>query len=702
MPLTKLNFKPGINRDITSYSNEGGYFDGDLVRFSLGSPEKIGGWVKYSPNAYLGTARKLHNWVALDGSTYLGVGTTSKYYIEEGGTFNDVTPNRAATSAGDVTFTATNGSSTLTVTDAAHGAGAGDFVTFSDSTSLGGNVTTSILDAEHTIVSIINGNSYTILVSVTADSTDAGNSGGSATVGTYQINSGLDSAVGGTGWGAGLFGGVTSNPFTTQLAEALDNSETAVDVDEETGITTTGDVIIVDSELMTVTATTDDNTLTVARGASGTTAVTHADNTIVILAVGNADPDDDYVGWGNAAALTTKTQIRLWSHDNFGEDLLINPRDSGIFYWDRTNETSARAVNISAVDDANQVPTIAKQILVSDKDRHIIAFGCNPQGGIVQDPLLIRFSNQESIAEWQAKATNTAGDLRLGSGSTFVQALETKREILVWTDKSLHSMQFIGPPYTFGINQISSSVTIMSPNAAAGTEELVYWMGIDTFYVYSQSQTKQIPCTVKDKVFLDFNFEQKDKVTSGVNSEWSEVWWFYPSATSQENDRYVIFNYSQNVWYYGTLSRSAWLDRGIKTFPMAASGGYIYNHELGNDNDGVAMTAFIESSQLDTGDGDKFLMITRLIPDIKFDGSTEATPSVDFTLQSRTYPGSNYNQTDTGTATRTSTNPVEQWTEKLDVRLRGRSFSLKVQSTGLGVKWKVGSPRVEIRTDGRR
>ena len=702
MTLTKLQFKPGINRDITSYSNEGGYFDGDLIRFNLGFPEKVGGWVKYSPNTYLGTARKLHNWVALDGSNFLGLGTTSKYYIEEGSVFNDITPNRLATSAGDVTFTATNGSSTITVTDAAHGAGAGDFVVFTAAETMGGTVIASVLNAEHKIVSIVNGNSYTILVSVTANSTDAGNSGGSSTVGTYQINSGLDSAVGGTGWGAGLFGGVTSNPFTTQLAEALDNSETAVDVDEETGITTSGDIIIVDSELMLVTATTDDDTLTVARGQKGTTAVAHDDNTIVILAVGNVDPDDDYVGWGNAAALTTKTQIRLWSHDNFGEDLLINPRDAAIFFWDRTNETTARAVNISAVTDANQVPTIAKQILVSDKDRHVIAFGCNPQGGTVQDPLLIRFSNQESVAEWQAKATNTAGDLRLGSGSTFVQAIETKREILVWTDRSLHSMQFIGPPYTFGINQISSSVTIMSPNSAAGTEELVFWMGIDTFYVYSQSQTQQIPCTVKDKVFLDFNFEQRDKVTSGVNSEWSEVWWFYPSSTSQENNRYVIYNYSLKVWYYGNLSRSVWLDRGIKTFPMAASEGFIYNHELGNDDDGVAMTAFIESSQLDTGDGDKFLMITKLIPDIKFDGSTESTPSVDFTLKARTYPGSNYNQTDTGSAIRTATTPVEQWTEKLDVRLRGRAFSIKVQSTGLGVKWKLGSPRVEIRPDGRR
>mgnify|MGYP003645866454 FL=1 len=359
-------------------------------------------------------------------------------------------------------------------------------------------------------------------------------------------------------------------------------------------------------------------------------------------------------------------------------------------------------MNISTLAGANEVPIIAKQVLVSDKDRHVIAFGCNPQGSTIQDPLLIRFSNQESPAEWEAKATNTAGDLRLGSGSGFVQAVETKREILIWTDSSLHSMQFIGPPFTFGINQISSSITIMSSNAAIGTEEIVYWMGLDTFYLYAQNQIQQLPCTVKDKVFLDFNFEQRDKVVSGVNAEWGEVWWFYPSLTSQDNDKYVIYNYIQKVWYYGTLSRTAWLDRGIKTFPIAVEGGYVYNHELGNDNDGVAMTSFIESSQLDTGDGDRFIMLTKLIPDVKFDGSTTPVPSVDFTLQTRRHPGANYSQTNTSTATRSATTPVEQWTEKLDVRLRGRSFALKVQSTGLGTKWKLGSPRVELRPDGRR
>ena len=702
MTLTKLNFKPGINRDITSYSNEGGFFDGDLIRFHLNFPEKIGGWVKYSSNTYKGTARELHTWVALDGSEYLGIGTNSKYYIEEGGEFNDITPLRTATSAGDVTFTAVDGSSTLTVTDTAHGAAAGDFVTFTDADSLGGTVIASVLNAEHEIVSIVNGNSYTIAVSVTANSTDAGNSGGSSTVGTYQINAGLDSQVGGTGWGAGLFGGVTSNPKTTQLAEALDNSETGINVDDETGITTAGDVILIGAELMLVAGDTDDNTLNVTRGHSGTTATTHADNAIVIVAKGNESSDDDYVGWSRPSALTTKTQIRLWSHDNFGEDLLINPRDDAIFYWDRTNNLSTRAVNISTLAGANEVPIIAKQVLVSDKDRHVIAFGCNPQGSTIQDPLLIRFSNQESPAEWEAKATNTAGDLRLGSGSGFVQAVETKREILIWTDSSLHSMQFIGPPFTFGINQISSSITIMSSNAAIGTEEIVYWMGLDTFYLYAQNQIQQLPCTVKDKVFLDFNFEQRDKVVSGVNAEWGEVWWFYPSLTSQDNDKYVIYNYIQKVWYYGTLNRTAWLDRGIKTFPIAAEGGYVYNHELGNDNDGVAMTSFIESSQLDTGDGDRFIMLTKLIPDVKFDGSTTPVPSVDFTLQTRRHPGANYSQTNTSTATRSATTPVEQWTEKLDVRLRGRSFALKVQSTGLGTKWKLGSPRVELRPDGRR
>ena len=613
MPLTPLTFKPGINNESTSYANEGGWFDCDLVRFHLGLPEKFGGWEKASSSTYLGSARRLHNWVALDGSDFMGVGTHLKYYVEEGGAFNDITPIRVTTAAGDVTFSASNGSTTLTVTDASHGAVQNDFVTFSGAASLGGLVTATILNAEHQIVSVTDANTYTITLSVTANSSDSGN-GGSSVVGAYQINVGLDTTVGVTGWGAVTWG----------------------------------------------------------RGT-----------------------------WGSAAGVTTSTELRLWSHDNFGEDLLINPIDGAIYYWDKTSSLSARAVNITSLAGTNNAPIVAKQILVSDIDRHIIAFGCNAQGSSTQDNLLIRFSSQESPTDWEARADNTAGDLRLGSGSTFIQALETKREILVWTDISLHSMRFIGAPFTFGLQQLASNITIMAPKAAIATEDVVFWMGNDNFYVYG-GQTQQMPCTVRDKVFLDFNFAQKDKVVAGVNSQWGEVIWFYPSASSTDNDRYVVYNYLEKVWYYGGMSRTAWIDRGVRQYPIAASGGYLYNHEKGTDDDGSAMTCFIESGNIDIGEGDQFVLTRRILPDLKFAGSTASNPTVDFTVKTRNYPGANTAQTGTGTITRTATNPVEQWTNEIDLRLRGRSFAFRVDSNTTGVKWELGKPRIDIRPDGRR
>jgi len=703
MAFTKLQFKPGIVSDITSYSNEGGFVDGDKIRFRLGFPEKIGGWVKANANQYEGTARSLHNWSALDGSNFLGLGTTFKYYIEEGGSFNDITPDRATTTNG-ITFAATNGSATLTVTDTSHGAVEGDFVVIAGAATLGGVVTAAVLNKEHQIVTVPNGNTYTIIVSATANGSDTG-TGGSGVDGVYQINTGLNNTVGGTGWGAGLFGGITTSALQTQLNEALDNSETAVDVDDETGITTAGDVILVDEELMLVAGDTDDNTLNVTRGHKGTTAVAHDDNTLVRLALGNASGAADFSGWGDASAggITTTSELRLWSEDNFGEDLLINPRDGQVFYWDRTNNLTTRAVEIGDITGADATPTIAKQILVSDQDRHVIAFGANTIGTTIQDPLLIRFSSQESLLNWTPTATNTAGDLRLGGGSEFVQAVETKQAILVFTDKTLHAMKFIGPPFTFGLQELSKNITIMSPKSAVAVDDVVYWMGQDTFYVYAGGQTQQLPCTVKDKVFLDINNEEAEKTYAGVNSEFGEIIWFYPNASSSDNSNYVIFNYNDKTWYYGTLARDVWLDRGLRRNPLAGGAGYIYNQESGFDDDGVAMSSFIESAPIDMGDGDKFSFIKRIIPDITFNGSTAlSSPSATFTIKARNFPGANFSDTETGTTSRTSTSPVEAFTEKLDVRVRGRSFALRIASDALGSKWKLGSPRVDIREDGRR
>jgi hypothetical protein len=711
MAFVPLKFKPGIISDVTPYSNEGGFVDSDKVRFRLGTPEKIGGWSKYTVSTIEGNARRLHNWIALDGSDFMGIGTELKYYIEEGQTLSDITPIRSITSAGDITFAAANGSAIITVTDPAHGANVNDFVTFSGSASLGGNFTAAVINKEYKITELVSSNTYTVTASLAANGSDTAN-GGSSVVGTYQLNTGLNTTVGGTGWGAGQFSGTTSSALSTTLNEALDNSETAIDVIDETGMNTDGDVILVDQELMLITATADDNTMTVTRGHSGTTAVAHDNGTLVRLATGNTLGTDDFVPWGSASAITVPgAQIRLWSHDNFGEDLMLNPRDGGVYYWDRSTGLGARCVKLNTLTGTKtSVPQVAKQIIVSDSDRHVIAFGCDGLGATagaadgngVQDPLLIRFSSQENPIDWFPTTTNTAGDIRLGGGSTFVQAVETKEQVLVFTNKSLHSMKFIGPPFTFGIRELSKNITIMCPSAAIAVDDSVYWMGADTFYVYAGGQTQQLSCTVKDKVFLNFNFEEKDKVHVGINSEFSEIMWFYPTLNSTEVDAYVVYNYLESVWYFGTMARQAWLDRGIRSLPIAAGGSYLYNHEVGYDDDGSAMTSYVESAPMGFSKEDKFSFVSRIVPDINFNGSTSINPSVDFTLKAQTFSGSGITQTTSGTTTRSATSPVETYTEKLDFRIRGRTFALRVESSSLGTKFKLGVPQANVIEDGQR
>ena len=623
MPLQKLRYKPGVNRDVTSYTNEGGWVDSDKVRFRLGFPEKIGGWVKNTLNTYLGSARSLFPWTALDSTKFLGVGTNIKYYVVEGDAFNDITPIRKTTT-GSATFSVGDGFTVATVTDSTHGANLGDFVTFSDAASLGGNVTAEVLNQEYEIVSVPTTSTYTINLSVTGNASDSGNGGGS-TVAAYQIDCGLDTQVGGSGWGSSTWGRST---------------------------------------------------------------------------------------WGSSFGLGVATELALWNEDNFGEDLLINIRDGAIYYWDKSGGVAARAINLTAVSGANSTPTIAKQVMVSDNSRHVIAFGTNTIDTAVQDPLLIRFSSSESLTDWAPTPTNSAGDLRIGSGSTFVTAIETKREIVIFTDSTLHSMQFLGAPFSFGIQPLSTGITIMGPNAAVAVEDAVFWMGQDSFYLY-EGGTKQLPCMVKEKVFFDFDYTQKDKVFAAHNAEFSEVTWFYCSDTNSvanggngQNNLYVTYNYSEAVWYYGTLDRTAFIDRGIFQYPIGAQDGYLYNHEVGYDADGSAMTSSIEASPIDVGEGDRFVFINRIIPDITFQGSTGGTPSVDMTLSMQDYPGSPYGQAEaetvTSSAISTTTVPFEQFTTKTDIRLRGRAFAFKVDSTELGVRWRLGTPRIQLRQDGRR
>ena len=605
MTLTKLQFQPGVNTETTAYSNEGGWNDCDKVRFRFGFPEKIGGWEKYSNNTLVGTPRSLHAWRAVDGSELMGIGTHKKFYVEEGFGYNDITPIRSTTTNA-ATFSATASSSTITVTDTAHGALVGDYVTFSGAVSLGGNVTADVLNKEYEIQTVPTGNTYTITVAVTANGSDTGNGGGSVTA-AYQLNVGLDTVVPGTGWGAGTW----------------------------------------------------------SRGT-----------------------------WGSAATTVAGVvSIRIWKQDNFGEDLVFNVRDAGVYYWDYTSGFSARAVTLSSL--GSSAPTVARQVLVSDRDRHVIAFGCNPEGSSTQDKLLIRFSDQENATDWAATAENTAGDLIVGSGTEIVQAIETRREIVIITDSSVHSMQFIGAPFTFGLTQISAGTTIIGPNAAVALNDAVFWMGRNRFYLYD-GQVKALPCTVRDTVFRDFNDTQAEKVFASANTSFGEITWFYPSASSEDNDKYVTFNYEQNIWYFGNLGRDCWLDRGLKEYPVAGfNNGYLYNHEIGTDDDGSAFTAYIESSPVDIGEGDKFLFARRLIPDISFANSTDqALPQATFTIKTERFPGTGYTSS-------TATTVGESATQN-NIRARGRSFGVRVESDGLGVAWRLGSPRLDVRPDGAR
>ena len=619
MQFLKLQFRPGLSTDVTSYSNEGGWRDCDKVRFRENYPESIGGWEPFSNFTFLGTCRSLHPWVSLSGTQFIGVGTHLKFYIARGGSYSDITPLRATTSAGDVTFSATNGSTTVTVSDTNHGAGTGDYVTFSGAVSLGGTVTDAVLNAEHRVADVIDTDTYEIEVATAANASDIGD-GGAAVVGAYQISIGLDSSVVGAGWGADPWG-------------------------------------------------------------AG--------------------------GWGDPATTTIPgAQLRIWSQDNFGEDLLMNVRDGGIYYWDQSAGLATRAVALSSLAGSQAAPTVAKKVLVSDRDRHVIAFGCDDEFSIgTQDPLLIRFSDQESLLEWRSLPSTTAGSLRIGSGSEIITAVETKQQVLVFTDVSLHAMQYLGPPFTFGIAELSTGTSIIGENAAVAVNDSVYWMGSGDFYVFDGS-VRPLPCPVSDTVFGNFNLAQAGKVFAGSNSDFSEVWWFYPSATALECDRYVAYDYGQGVWHFGTLNRTAWIPRGVFGYPIAAAtDNYLYYHEIGvNDgsqNPPVGLSSYIESSEFDLGDGYQFMFVSKVIPDVTFRGS-EGSPRATITLTARNFPGSPLGDSDGGVVTRTAVVPVEQYTEQQYVRLRGRSIRFKIEASQYNTAWKLGSPRLGVRPDGRK
>lgn len=622
MPLSKLQFRPGINREGTNYSNEGGWFNGDKIRYRNGYVERIGGWVRVSNNKFTGIARKIFDFVTLASANLLFIGTEQKVFLEDSGTFNDITPIRSTVSLGSnpVTTTGGAGSGVVTVTtQAAHGAISGDFVTLASLTATDG-ITAAQLNTEHKITSVPSDTTFTI---TTAGSASSGSTAGGGSSGTaaFQINIGITTTILGTGWGAGTWGRFE---------------------------------------------------------------------------------------WGSASGALSGITLRLWAADNFGEDLIFNVMNGSIYYWDATNGTSTRAVELSSLTGASDTPTIARKVLVSDVDRHIIAFGANIIGTNTQDPLLIRFGSQESLTDFTPTATNTAGDLRLSKGSEIITAVQTSRQILVFTDQSLYSMQFLGPPFTFGVSMLADNIRIAGPNTAIAVNDVVFWMGQENFYLYD-GRTQAIPCSVRDYVFNDMNNQQSFKFHAGSIGSQTEIWWYYCSSGSTEIDRYVVYNYGQQVWYYGTLVRTAWNDRasGLRSFPQATGTDfYLYDHENGLDDfstgSRVAINAFVESSDFDIGDGQQFMLLNRILPDLSFNGSTAANPAALFTIRSRDFSGDNFTESPSDSAIRTATSPVEQYTDKIDLRARGRQMSIRVENTATEVKWRLGAPRIDVRPDGRR
>jgi hypothetical protein len=648
MSLQKLQFRPGVNREGTNYANEGGWYDCDNIRFRSGFPEKLGGWIRLSASTFLGIARSLWNWIDFDaGNNYLGVGTSKKYYIEKGGTYNDVTPlihTSSALGAAAGPFTATTGSNIITVTDASYNPEVGDYVIFSGAASLGGNVTATILNQEYVVATVPSGTTYTIVVSVNANSSDT-LKGGAVVKAEYEYPTGLDVFTAGVGWGAGTW--------------------------------------------------------------SGFYGTGSASNT----------------GWGAASVIGIGQQLRLWSNDNFGQDLVIAPRSGGIYYWKDSLGVNFRAksLNTLSTDEGfagDYVPHTTNQISASSIQRFLIAFGANSylSGTPNTDfnPMLVRWSDQENPYEWVPAITNQAGEFALTHGSFIMGAIPTRQEILVWTNSAIYSMQYLGAPYVWGFNILMDNISIMSPNSMITVNNVTYWMGVDKFYMYS-GRVETLPCALRQYIFNDLNRDQSFQVFAGGNEAYNEVWWFYVSNSSNatEVDKYVIYNYLDRVWYYGSMARTAWLDSGIRNYPMAANydNRILYHEAAVDDVSGltpVAINSYIQSSDFDIGDGHNFGFVWRILPDVNFNGSNVNGPSVTMTVKPRVNSGTPYGAANNPAVpsqdnfTLRSTYNIQEFTGQVYTRIRGRQMSFRIESDGLGVAWQLGSPRIDIRPDGRR
>ena len=633
MPFIKLQFKPGVNRDQTNYSNEGGWWECDKIRFRSGYPEKLGGWQKYTPNTFVGACRQMWNWVTTFNDNLLALGTHRKVYIELGGAYNDITPFAAAL-AGSNTFDTTDTVAAITVTTTTalpSWVTTGEPVLIAGFAAPLGGIPTSEINGVR-IVTVTGVNTFTFATTTAATST-ASVSGVGYTV-RAEIEPGNAIAVVGLGWGAGTWG-------------------------------------------------------------------------------------RDAWGLGATSGGVNLPQ-RDWWFDNFDNDLVMNIRNGAPYWWVRgtlTNPSPALATHAITLQDyatnegydSAAVPAQVMQLLVSQQDRHLIAFGAVPFGSTSTDdfdPMLIRWADQDTPADWTPRTTNSAGFLRVSRGSRIVRALPVRQEILIFTDSHLYTLQFTGTTDVFALQEYADNISVASPRACASAANITYWMGKDKFYAYT-GRVETLPCTLRNHVFNNLNYDQADQIICGTNEEWNEVWWFYPTANSSWNDAYVVFNHLEKIWYYGSLARTAWLDTSSREYPLAAnsadgaSSGYLYNHEVGVDDDGAVMEAFIQSNDFDIEDGFQFMLTRRIIPDLAFSGSTASAPEVTFEVRPRNFPGSSY-QTDPADEQRVIQSSVDQYTGQIFIRARARQMAIKVLSDTLGVQWQLGAPRIDARPDGRR
>jgi hypothetical protein len=616
MPLQKLQFKPGVNRDQTNYSNEGGFYECDKIRFRSGYPQKIGGWLNYGGITLKGICRQMFNWITSFSDNLLALGTSKKVYLEGGGFLTDITPIRATfvSPATNNCFDTTIGLTLVNVNIVGHGATAGSFVTFSGVVGPIGGIPQAQFNAEFEITSITDADNFKITVTTAATSSTS-NQGGTSIVAAFQINIGNDIAAIGYGWGAGGWG---------------------------------------------------------------------------------------RLGWGSGALTPVVDIQRDWFFNNFDNDLAMNIRNGPIYYWTYDNTFTTRATLLSATTvngiAPSDVPAEATQILVSQNDKHLLCFGATPFGGGQFDPLLIRWSSQDQPNVWTPLVTNSAGFIRVSRGSQIVCAIATRQEILVYTEGTLSSLQFLGTTDVFGLQELSDNISILSPRSVVTVNNTAYWMGHDKFYAYG-GRVETLPCSLRNHVFTNLNYEQADQIISGTNEGWNEIWWFYPTANSQTNNAYVVYNHLEKIWYYGSINRTAWSDSSLREYPQAVGGYSIFDHERGTNDDILPMTSFIASSDFDLVDGDQFILTKRIIPDINFAGSTATTPEVTMYIKPRNFPGNAYSNVESGAVIETS---VDIYTEQIFLRARARQMAIQIESTDLNVQWQLGSPRLDGRPDGKR